>query len=154
MFQYEVINKKDAERAHLLFTGTGSVMDDVESADIYSDKVNSMETYDLSIYPPTHPNYYADFMLNRSKLRLMKEDIAASPIQEFVRLRPKTYSFQHEERNPDGTTDLMNKHRARASRWRRGTRSQTVNRRTSWSTLRKTTSSTASSDCLSTASTE
>ena len=97
-YHYAVIKKKYADRAHLLFTDTDSLMVEVETADIYTDMVNSREMYDLSNYPATHPKYNADFVLNRAKVGLMKDEAAGSIITEFVALRPKI--FRSRSRSP------------------------------------------------------
>ena len=107
------MKKKYGDRAHLLFTDTDSLMYEVETADIYADMVNSREMYDLSNYPATHPKYNADFVLNRAKVGLMKDEAAGSIITEFVGLRPKMYSFEIAQTKADGTVETVNKHRAK-----------------------------------------
>ena len=60
-----------------------------------------------------HAKYIADFVLKKANVRLLKEEIARSAIQQFVRLRLKMYSFGLEQRNADGSFDTMNKHGAK-----------------------------------------
>ena len=107
------MKKKYGDRARLLFTDTDSLMYEVETADIYADMVNSREMYDLSNYPATHPKYNAEYVLNRAKVELMKDEAACRIIMEFVWLRPKMYSFVIAQTRADGTFDMVNKHRAK-----------------------------------------
>ena len=59
--------------------------------DIYRDMVEDAAThYDFSQYPLDHPLYSA---MNRKGIGFFKDELNSVPMQQFVGLRPKCYTF-------------------------------------------------------------
>jgi hypothetical protein len=97
-FHYNVIKRQ--YNAQLLFTDTDSLCYHIHTNDIYQDMKGLM--IDTSNYPPDHP---AHSEVNKKVLGLMKDETAGLPIEEFIGLRAKLYSFRtggHEEKKAKG----------------------------------------------------
>ena len=105
---------KFGDKAQLLFTDTDSLMYEVECEDIYQTMSSGrFDWFDMSNFSQDHPKYFFDMQENKAKVGMMKDECAGQPIVEFVGLRPKMYSFTSLEKQPDGTLDLAEKHRAK-----------------------------------------
>ena len=89
-FHYENIVKKYGERSKLLMTDTDSLVYFIETADVYKDMLDDLDSYDTSDYPKTH---FAYSEKNKKVLGKMKDEYNGCPVKEFVGLRPKMYSI-------------------------------------------------------------
>ena len=104
------------ERAHLLFTETYSLMYPIviePGGDFYQDMIDHKDFFDLSNYPPTHSYYEPGLARNKAVLEKMKEEAGGHAISEFVGLRSKMYSYKFVKLNQDGTSEPVEKHRAK-----------------------------------------
>ena len=89
-FHYNHMKAKYGSDARLLFTDTDSLCYEVLTEDIYQDMAASIELYDTSDYPPTHPLHS---LTNKKIIGKMKDELAGQPATEFVGLKPKMYSI-------------------------------------------------------------
>lgn len=89
-FWYNYIKKKYEKSAQLQMTDTDSVLFSCETNDIYEDMKSAMEYFDTSDYPESHMLYNE---WNKKVLGKMKDETNGKPINEFVGLRSKMYSF-------------------------------------------------------------
>ena len=93
-FHYNYILPKYGANARLLFTDTDSLTYDIKTPDIYQDWQQDKSMFDTSDYPKTH---FLKCDQNKKVLGKMKDEMAGTPIIEFVGLRPKMYSFKCSE---------------------------------------------------------
>ena len=67
----------------------------VTTVDVHVDMLAHQDKYDRSNYPPDYPLH---FNANKKVIGKFKDETAGSPIQEFVSLRAKMYSFALDDR--------------------------------------------------------
>ena len=80
-----------ANQLRLLFTDTDSLVYAMQIDGIYKDMApDAADLYDFSEYPVDHPLYNVS---NRKALGFFKDELHSVPMQEFVGLRPKCYTF-------------------------------------------------------------
>ena len=107
-FHYDYfLAKYGAQRAHLCFTDTDSLLYHVETDNIYADMYTDRVRFDFSDYARTSP-YFEES--NRKVIGKMKDEMNGKPIIEFVGLRAKMYSLLVLE--PVSQT-VIEKHRAK-----------------------------------------
>ena len=104
------------ETAHLLFNDTDSLMDDIviePGGDFNHGMINHKDWFDLCTYSPSNPNY--EPALGRIKVMVgnMKNEALGHAISEFVGQRPKMYSYQFVKLHENGTSESVDKHRAK-----------------------------------------
>ena len=61
------MKNKYGDHAQLLLPDTDTLMYAVEKGDNYADMLSSLELYELSNYPTTHPKYNAELLRNKTK---------------------------------------------------------------------------------------
>ena len=81
--------------------------------DFYQDMIDHKDFFDLSNYPPTHPYYEPALARNKAVLGKMKDEAGGHAISVFIGLRPKMYSYQYVKLHEDGTSETVDKHRAK-----------------------------------------
>ena len=89
-FHYNYIKDKYGNKAKLLFTDTDSLTYEIEAEDVYQDFWNDKEKFDNSDYPENSP--YFD-KTNKKVIGKFKDEACGAPIDEFVGLRSKMYSY-------------------------------------------------------------
>lgn len=89
-FHYNYIRQKYNSRAKLLFTGTDSLYYEIETKDAYVDFWADKEKFDKSDYSKDSPYVCA---ANKKVIGKMKDEAAGIPVNEFVGLRSKMYSY-------------------------------------------------------------
>ena len=62
---------------------------DIETPDVYNDRVEMKDHFDMSNIEPSNPYYEPGFAANKAVMGKMKDEVAENPIAEFVGLRPK-----------------------------------------------------------------
>src|ERR1044071_10317986 len=85
-FWYGYIKPHYGDKARLLYTDTDSLIMWIETEDIYKDRAERPDIFDL--------NYSGD-------LFLMKDKTKGNPIGESVCLRPKMYPAGHDTKTPE-----------------------------------------------------
>ena len=96
-FYYNELKKQYGSKCELLYTDTDSLLVEIETEDVYEDMKNNLHLYDTSDYPKEHPLHSNT---NKKVLGKMKGECAATPIAEYVGLRPKMYSIlKSDEKN-------------------------------------------------------
>ena len=103
---YENIVKKYNEQIKLLMTDTDSLIYFIETADVYEDKLDDLDSYDTSNYPKTH---FAYSEKNKKVLGKMKDEYNGCPVKEFAGLRPKMYSIMDANNDEKKTTKGISK---------------------------------------------
>ena len=83
-FHYDYIKNKYGNNSKLLFTDTDSLVYQIKTDDVYEDFSNNKGMFDFS-------NYSDDW--NKLFIRKMKNETAGVTVEEFVRLKPKMYSY-------------------------------------------------------------
>ena len=94
-FHYDIIKEQYNDNAILCFTDTDSLLYHITTDDVYRDMAAQPNLYDTSDYPEEH---YLHNTANKKVLGKMKDELAGTPISEFVGLRSKMYSIK----TPDG----------------------------------------------------
>ena len=89
-FHYNYIKKKYGDKARLLFTDTDSLTYEIEADDVYHDFWNDRDIFDNSDYPESSPFFDKT---NKKVIGKFKDEAAGVPIDEFVGLRSKMYSY-------------------------------------------------------------
>ena len=89
-FHYDYIKNKYGNNSRLLFTDTGSLMYEIKTEDVYKDFSNVKEMFDFINYS-TKSKYFDNS--NKLMIRKMKDEAAGVAIEEFARLKLKTYSY-------------------------------------------------------------
>ena len=87
---YEDIKMKYGNNSRKLFTDTDSLMYEIKIQDVYEDFSNDKEMFDFSNYS-AKSNYYDDS--NKLVVGKMEDETADLAIKEFVKLKPKMYSY-------------------------------------------------------------
>ena len=96
-FHYEYIKPKYGEKAKLLFTDTDSFLYEIETEDFYKDIAEDVKVrFDTSEYPEKHKSGIPTGE-NKKVIGKFKDETASLPIQEFVGLRAKLYSYKMDE---------------------------------------------------------
>lgn len=88
-FWYNYV-KRRYPTAELLMTDTDSVLFSCNTEDIYDDMKSSLDLFDTSDYPKSHPLYSTR---NTKCVGKLKDETFGRPIEEFAGLRAKMYSF-------------------------------------------------------------
>ena len=89
-FHYNYIKKKYNEKAKLLFTDTDSLTYDIETEDAYKDFWSDKDKFDNSEYPGNSPYFNKS---NKKVIGKFKDKVSGIPINEFIGLRSKMYSY-------------------------------------------------------------
>ena len=89
-FHYDSIKNKYGNNSRLLFTDTDSLMYETKTEDVYEDFSNDKDIFDFSSYS-AKSKYYDNS--NKLVVGKMKDETAGVAIEEFVRLKPKMYSY-------------------------------------------------------------
>ena len=93
-FHYNYIKPNYGVKTKLLFTGTDSVMYEIETDDFYKDNSPDVrDTFDTSNYPKDHPSGI-ETGVNKKVIGLFKDEAGGLTISKFVGLRAKLYSFK------------------------------------------------------------
>ena len=91
-FHYNVMKPTFGERINLLYTNTDSLMYEIESEDVYKELgMKASGYFDFSNYPEDH---FLKSNLNKKVPGKFKDKCGGVPIEEFVGLRSKMYSFK------------------------------------------------------------
>lgn len=106
-FHYNVMKKRYGDKIHLLYTDTDSFYYEIFTEDVYEDfKEIKDEWLDTSAYPKDHP-LYSD--KNKKALGYFKDDTNGVPIDEFIGLRAKMYSYtKHQVYRKDKADEINN----------------------------------------------
>ena len=105
-FHYNYIKKKYGSKAQLLFTDTDSLCYEIEAEDVYQDFFNDKEKFDNSDYPISSP--YFD-KTNKKVIGKFKDKSPLSPIEEFIGLRSKMYSYLKDNQKSNRTAKGIKK---------------------------------------------
>ena len=98
-FHYDYMKRKYNESdLKLLYMDTDSLVYNIETEDFYKDIAENVETrFDTSGYEPDRPLRIGK---NKKVIGLMKDELSGKIMKEFIRLRPKMYSYRVEESEP------------------------------------------------------
>ena len=98
-FHYDYMKRKYNESdLKLLYMDTDSLVYDIKTEDFYKDIAADVETrFDTSGYEPNRP---LPIGKNKKVIGLMKDVSGGKIMKEFIRLRPKIYSYRVEESEP------------------------------------------------------
>ena len=105
-FHYKFIKDKYGSKAKLLFTDTDSLTYEIEAEDVYEDFWKYKDLFDNSDYPESSPYFYKK---NKKVIGKFKDEAAGVPINEFVGLRSKMYSYIKENQNEQRTAKGIKK---------------------------------------------
>ena len=105
-FHYNHIKNKYGNNLRWLFSDTESLMYEIKMEDLYEDFSKDKELFDLSNCS-SESKYYDD--LNKLVVGQMKYETNGVPINEFVRLKPKIYSFLADDSSEHENAKDMNK---------------------------------------------
>ena len=109
-FHYKKMLPQYPNLLKLCFTGTDSLLYEIETSDIYGDMLDNKSDYDFSDYPCDHPNFSIE---NKKVLGKFKDELASLPLYEFIGLRPKCYSLLYdkdkEKQTAKGTKSAVKK---------------------------------------------
>ena len=89
-FHYNYVKEKYGDKAKLLFTDTDSLTYEIEAEDVYRDFWNDREMFDNSDYPKS--SKYHD-TTNEKVIGKFKDEACGIPIDEFIGLKSKMYSY-------------------------------------------------------------
>lgn len=103
-FHYNYIKKKYGDRAALCFTDTDSLCYDISTEDVYVDMKEDHHYFDFSDYPESH---FLHSNLNKKVLGKMKDECQGHVMREFIGLKPKMYSFVHENKTVQNDNELI-----------------------------------------------
>ena len=113
-FHYNYIKEKYKDKAKLLFTDTDSLMYHIETEDVYDDIAGDVvEQFDTSDYKEDHPSGIRT-EINKKVPGKFKDEACGQQIEEFVGLKPKSYSYKmyedgKEEKKCKGITKAVTK---------------------------------------------
>ena len=65
-FYYSQMKVQYGKRCHLLYTGTDSLLFEIQTEDVYKDMPKNKYLYDTSNYPKDHPIYIKDVCAERA----------------------------------------------------------------------------------------
>ncbi|CAC5426556.1 unnamed protein product [Mytilus coruscus] len=105
-FHYNMMTTRYASNLNLLFTDTDSLLYEIFTDDIYQDMKQFHDYFDTSEYESSYPLYNVKYKKVPGK---MKDELAGTPIKEFVGLRPKMYSLIYDVN--DGGDDIQKEKR-------------------------------------------
>ena len=105
-FHYNHIKNKYGNNLRWLFSDTESLMYEIKMEDLYEDFSKDKEVFDLSNCS-SESKYYDD--LNKLVVGKMKYETNGVPINEFVRFKPKIYSFLADDSSEHENAKDMNK---------------------------------------------
>jgi hypothetical protein len=88
-FYYNYMQKKYNNKMELIYTDTDSFVFDIETEDLYKDMWENKHLFDLS--DSKNEQYHSNE--NKKVVGMMKCETELKPIQEFIALCPKSYSF-------------------------------------------------------------
>lgn len=88
-FHYDIMY---GTRAQLLFTDTYSLAYELSTDNWYADMLEHQDMFDTSNFDKAHPLYSTN---NCKVLGKMKDECGGVPIESFVGLKPKMYSFMY-----------------------------------------------------------
>ena len=89
-FYYNVLKKTYGDRVELLFTDTDSLCVNVKTYNVYKDMEAFADKLDCSEYPTNHDLYSKK---NKKALGKFKDELCGKPMQEYVGLSSKVYSY-------------------------------------------------------------
>ena len=89
-FHHEYVKSKYGDQAKLLFTDTDSFCYHIQTEDVYKDMQEDQDLFDTFDYPQDHLLYSNT---NKKVIGKFKDEMAEEPINEFIGLRAKMYSF-------------------------------------------------------------
>ena len=92
-FHYNFIKAKYGDRARLLFTDTDSLCYHIRTDDVYQDLYNHKDMFDNSDYAETSKFFFDE---NKKVIGKFKDEAAGNPVNEFVGLKSKMYSYKTE----------------------------------------------------------
>ena len=87
-FHHNYIKKKHNDKAKLLFTDTDSLTYEIETEDVYKNFWS--DKFDNSEYSENSPCFEKS---NKKVIEKFKDEVSGNPINEFIRLRSKRYSY-------------------------------------------------------------
>ena len=98
-FHYDYMKRKYNESdLKLLYMDTDSLVYNIKTEDFYKDIAGGVETrFDTSGYVPARS---LPIEKNKKVIGLMKDELGGKIMKEFIRLRPKMYSYRVEEQEP------------------------------------------------------
>ena len=89
-FHYNYIEEKYNDKAKLLFTDTDSLTYEIETEDVYKDFWSDKDKFDYSEYPENSPYFDKS---NNKIIGKFQDEVPGIPINEFIGLRSKMYSY-------------------------------------------------------------
>ena len=89
-FHYNYIKKRYGDKARLLFTDTDSLTYEIETEDVYKDFWNDRNRFDTSNYQENSPFFDK---WNKKVIGEFRDETTGVPINEFVGLKSKMYSY-------------------------------------------------------------
>ena len=89
-FHYNYVKSQYGDKTNLLFTDTNSLTYEIEAEDVYQDFWNDKDKFDNSNYPENSP--YFD-KTDKKVIGKVKDEAVGTPINEFIGLRSKMYSY-------------------------------------------------------------
>ena len=105
-FHYNYIKNKYGEKAKLLFTDTDSLTYEIEAKDVYKDFFKDKDKFDNSDY---HEHSLFFYKKNKKVIGKFKDEAAGIPINEFVGLRSKMYSYMKDNQKGGKTAKGIKK---------------------------------------------
>ena len=97
-FHYNYIKKKYNDKAKLLFTDTDSLTYEITCNDLYNNFWNDKDKFDFSYYPENCKFYDKT---NKKVIGKFKDETSFYPIQEYIGLKSKMYSYVLDNKNGD-----------------------------------------------------
>ena len=89
-FHYNYIKQKYGNKAKLLFTDTDSLTYEMKAENVYEDFWSDKDKFDNSDYPESSPYFNKT---NKKVIEKFKDEASGIPINEFIGLRSKMYSY-------------------------------------------------------------
>ena len=89
-FHYNYIKKKYNDKAKLLFTDTDSLTYEIKEEDVYKGIWSDNDKFDNSEFPENSPYFDKS---NKKVIGKFKDEVSGIPINEFIGLRSKMYSY-------------------------------------------------------------
>ena len=89
-FHYNYIKKKYNDKSKLLFTDTDLLTYEIKTEDAYKDFWSDKDKFDDSEYPENSPYFDKS---NKKVIGKFKDEVSGIPVNEFIGLRNKMYSY-------------------------------------------------------------
>ena len=89
-FHYNYIKKKYNDKAKLLFTDRNSLTYEIETEHAYKNFWSDKDKFDNSEYPQNSPYFDKS---NKKVIGKLKDEVSGIPINEFIGLKSKMYSY-------------------------------------------------------------